>query len=100
MMNHLEENNMSYLEHWWRAMKISGALFVHAFLPDILSDYASKEINNNEYNKSATTVQYTIFPLLLDHSTFRLLAESDRTHRGGSSDSSMVKTILMAGLRV
>jgi hypothetical protein len=29
-------------------MKISGALFVHAFLPDILSDYASKEINNNE----------------------------------------------------
>ena len=44
----LKEQNIGYFEHWWRAMKISGALFVHAFLPDILSDYASKEINNNE----------------------------------------------------
>ncbi len=35
---------MGYFEHWRRAMKISGALFVHAFLPDVLSDYATKEI--------------------------------------------------------
>ena len=35
---------MGYFEHWCRAMKISGALFVHAFLPDVLSDYATKEI--------------------------------------------------------
>ena len=48
MTRHLKEQNIGYFEHWWRAMKISGALFVDAFLPDILSDYASKEINNNE----------------------------------------------------
>jgi hypothetical protein len=41
---HLKEQEVGYFEHWWRAIKISGALFVHAFLPDVLSDYASKEI--------------------------------------------------------
>ena len=41
---HLKEQKVGYFEHWWRAIKISGALFVHAFLPDVLSDYASKEI--------------------------------------------------------
>ena len=46
MMNHLEENNMSYLEHWWRAMKLSMALYVHAWLPDVLSDYASEELKD------------------------------------------------------
>lgn len=35
---------MGYFEHWLRAMKLSGALFIHAFLPDVLSDYASKEL--------------------------------------------------------
>lgn len=44
MIKHLEENGMGYFEHWWRAIKLSGALFVHAFLPDVLSDYASKEL--------------------------------------------------------
>ena len=44
MFKHLKETNSGYFEHWWRAMKISGALLVHAFLPDVLSDYASKEI--------------------------------------------------------
>ena len=44
MIKHLKEQNVGYFEHWWRAMKISGALLVHAFLPDVLSDYASKEI--------------------------------------------------------
>ena len=43
-MSHLKENNMSYWEHWWRAIKISLALFIHAWLPDVLSDYASKEL--------------------------------------------------------
>jgi len=28
-------------------MKISGALFIHAWLPDVLSDYASKELNDD-----------------------------------------------------
>tara|TARA_A100001011_G_scaffold385633_1_gene459979 strand:+ start:1547 stop:1690 length:144 start_codon:yes stop_codon:yes gene_type:complete len=45
-MNHLKENNIGYWRHWYRAIKLSGALFIHAFLPDILSDYASKELNN------------------------------------------------------
>ena len=50
---HLQDNNMGYLEHWWRAMKISGALFIHAFLPDVLSDYASKELNNDNNNRTS-----------------------------------------------
>ena len=45
MMNHLKENNIGYWKHWYRAIKLSGALFIHAFLPDILSDYASKELS-------------------------------------------------------
>jgi len=45
--NHLKDNNLGYWEHWWRAMKLSGALFIHAFLPDVLTDYASKELNND-----------------------------------------------------
>ena len=44
MIKHLQEQNMSYVEHWSHAMKMCGALFIHAFLPDVLSDYASKEL--------------------------------------------------------
>ena len=44
MVKHLEETNMGYWKHWYRAMKISLALFIHAWLPDTLSDYASKEL--------------------------------------------------------
>ena len=47
MVNHLKDNNLGYWEHWWRAMKLSGALFIHAFLPDVLTDYASKELNDD-----------------------------------------------------
>ena len=53
MTKHLQDNNMGYFEHWWRAIKISGALFIHAFLPDVLSDYASKELNNDNDNKTS-----------------------------------------------
>ena len=35
---------MGYWKHWYRAMKISLALFIHAWLPEMLSDYASKEL--------------------------------------------------------
>ena len=45
--NHLKETKLGYWEHWWRAMKLSGALFIHGFLPDVLTDYASKELNND-----------------------------------------------------
>ena len=44
-MKHLKENNMGYWEHWWRAIKMSGALFIHAWLPAVLKDYASKELS-------------------------------------------------------
>ncbi len=47
-MNHLKENNIGYWRHWYRAIKLSGALFIHAFLPNVLSDYASKELNNGK----------------------------------------------------
>jgi len=43
-MNHLTESNMGYWEHWWRAMKCSGALFIHAFIPTVLTNYVSKEL--------------------------------------------------------
>ena len=45
MVKHLKENDMGYWKHWYRAMKISLALFIHAWLPDMLSDYASKELD-------------------------------------------------------
>jgi len=45
--NHLKENKLGYWEHWWRAMKLSVALFIHAFLPDVLTDYASKELSDD-----------------------------------------------------
>ena len=45
MITHLKENNTGYWKHWWRAMKLSGALFIHAWLPDVLKDYASKELS-------------------------------------------------------
>jgi|TARA_R110001583_G_scaffold15025_2_gene62315 hypothetical protein len=44
MTKHLTEQNVGYFEHCWRAIRISGALLIHAFLPDVLTDYASKEI--------------------------------------------------------
>ena len=47
MIKHLKEQDLGYFKHWWRAMKLSGALFIHAFLPDVLTDYASEELNND-----------------------------------------------------
>ena len=46
MFKHLKQNNTSYWKHWLRAMKLSIALFIHAFIPNILTDYASKELNS------------------------------------------------------
>ena len=45
MIKHLKENNIGYWSHWLRAMKMSGALFIHAWLPNVLEDYASKELS-------------------------------------------------------
>ena len=44
MVNHLKEKNTDYWEHWWRAMKRSYALWIHAWFPNVLSDYASNEM--------------------------------------------------------
>ena len=39
---------MGYFEHWYRAMKLSFVLFIHAFVPDLFPDYASKELKDNK----------------------------------------------------
>ena len=45
--NHLSDSNMTYIIHWYRAMKLSLSLFVHAWLPDVLTDYASNELRDD-----------------------------------------------------
>ena len=47
-MKHLKNNNLSYLIHWKRAMLMSVALFIHAWIPSLLSDYASDKINKKD----------------------------------------------------
>ena len=43
-MRHLKDNNMTYWQHWWLAISSSAALFIHAWFPNILENYASKNI--------------------------------------------------------
>ena len=43
-MNHLKKNKMGYWQHWKIAMLCSLALFIHAWIPDILEGYASERI--------------------------------------------------------
>ena len=43
-MKHLKDNGMSYFQHWWRAMSMSIALFIHAFIPNLLESYASEKM--------------------------------------------------------
>ena len=44
-MKHLNEANMTYTEHFKRAMSMSLALFFHAFIPNMFPTYASDKIN-------------------------------------------------------
>ena len=46
IMKHLKESNMGYGEHFIRAMSMSIALFVHAFIPSLFETYASDKIND------------------------------------------------------
>ena len=46
-IKHLEENNTTYKAHWWRAMSMSLALFVHAWVPSLFPTYASDKMNQN-----------------------------------------------------
>lgn len=43
-MKHLKKANMSYWEHWWHATTCGIALLIHAWLPNVLEDYASNKI--------------------------------------------------------
>ena len=43
-MRHLKDNNMTYWQHWWLAISSSAALFIHGWFPNILENYASKNI--------------------------------------------------------
>jgi hypothetical protein len=44
MSRHLKETNKGYWEHWLHATKIGLVLLIHAWLPNILKDYASNKI--------------------------------------------------------
>ena len=46
-IKHLEENNTTYKAHWWRAMSMSLALFVHAWVPSLFPTYASDKMSQN-----------------------------------------------------
>ena len=50
-MRHLNENNMTYWQHWWLAISCSIALFIHAWFPFILADYASDKICSRHEKK-------------------------------------------------
>lgn len=43
-MKHLKDNNITYWGHWWFAMKLSIALFIHAWFPNLFTNYASDKI--------------------------------------------------------
>ena len=44
-MKHLNDTNMSYPQHFKRAMSMSLALFVHAIYPNAFPTYASDKMN-------------------------------------------------------
>jgi hypothetical protein len=46
-IKHLKENNTTYKDHWWRAMSMSVALFIHAWIPSLFPTYASDKMNQN-----------------------------------------------------
>ena len=47
---HLIDNTISYIIHWQRAMSMSMALFIHAWLPDVLETYASDKMNEDKHD--------------------------------------------------
>ena len=54
-MKHLKEANMSYWKHWWHATTCGVALIIHAWLPNVLKDYASNKICK-KYNNERTKI--------------------------------------------
>jgi hypothetical protein len=57
-MGHLKENNITYWKHWAFAMKLSLALFIHGWFPNILTDYASKEMEKSKGKKDINITDY------------------------------------------
>ena len=47
-MGHIKENKTTYWKHWFFAIKLSIALFIHAWFPNILTDYASKKMEESK----------------------------------------------------
>jgi hypothetical protein len=45
---HLDENDMTFWEHWRFAMSCSVTLFAHAWLPCFLKDYVSKKLEKHK----------------------------------------------------
>jgi len=43
-LQHLKEHDIGYFAHWKRAMQMSVALFIHAWIPDVLQTYASDKM--------------------------------------------------------
>ncbi len=43
-MGHLKDNNTTYFRHLALALRLSLALFIHAFIPSILQNYVSDRI--------------------------------------------------------
>ena len=46
MIKHLEENSVGYFEHLFFALKVAGALVIHAVLPWLFKTYASDHLCN------------------------------------------------------
>ena len=40
----MKHTDLSYTQHWFRAIKMSIALFIHAWIPSILEHYVSDKI--------------------------------------------------------
>ena len=48
LTKHLHDNNMTYWEHWFDAMKMCLALFIHAWWPPAFTTYVSDKLENRE----------------------------------------------------
>ena len=51
MIQHLKENNMTYFQHLCFALKIAGALAIHAVLPWFFKTYASDHLCNRNHHE-------------------------------------------------
>jgi hypothetical protein len=51
MIAHLKENNMTYFQHLFFALKIAGTLVIHAVLPWFFKTYASDHLCSRNSTK-------------------------------------------------